>query len=212
MSRSDGIRTRAAIVKAAEIEFAEKGFDDASTRGICAAAGVNGALLNRYFGTKEALYKAVAARLFGELGQPLASLASGVKDAATWRAAVRYWIESFLYMTTTNDYPQSLCAKLFRHEVTHPSKFHEELRDEFGKPVYAALRDLFAMACADDEEIDLRTSSVWAQVAVYALADDTWQTAFRPRGISKAEWADKVADSICSDLFAVVKYKRNRAK
>ena len=58
--RSDGQETREALLAAAAEEFAEKGFDGASTRGICARAGANAALANRYFGTKEALYRLVA--------------------------------------------------------------------------------------------------------------------------------------------------------
>ena len=65
MERRDGQNTREAILVAATEEFAEKGYDGASLRGICVRAGVNIALANRYFGSKEALYKRVAQRLFG---------------------------------------------------------------------------------------------------------------------------------------------------
>ena len=68
--RTDGIETREAILAAAEIEFAEKGYELASVRTICKAAGANVALANRYFGSKAELYKIVAQRLFGDLGAP----------------------------------------------------------------------------------------------------------------------------------------------
>ena len=87
--RCDGVRTREAILVAAEEEFAEQGFAAASTRAICARAGANNALVNRYYGTKENLYRIVAKRLFGDLGAPLAKLDSGVDTEETWRAAVR---------------------------------------------------------------------------------------------------------------------------
>ena len=51
--RIDGQETREAILVAAEEEFAEKGFALASTREICRRAGVNAALANRYFVSKE---------------------------------------------------------------------------------------------------------------------------------------------------------------
>ena len=61
--RVDGIETREAILAAAEAEFSEKGFALASAREICRRARANSALMNRYFGSKEALYRLVAKRL-----------------------------------------------------------------------------------------------------------------------------------------------------
>ena len=75
--RCDGVETREAILAAAEQEFADKGFELASAREICRRARANSALMNRYFGSKEALYRLAAKRLFGDLGAPLATLADG---------------------------------------------------------------------------------------------------------------------------------------
>ncbi len=49
--------TRAAIIEAAEFVFTDKGFDQAGTREIAERAGVNVALINRYFGSKEGLFR-----------------------------------------------------------------------------------------------------------------------------------------------------------
>ena len=202
--RSDGQETREALLAAAAEEFAEKGFEGASTRGICARAGVNAALANRYFGTKEALYRLVAKRLFGDLGAPLASLAERVMDEASWRAAVRGWVDDFLFMTLPSAKPQKLCAGLFHHEATHPTKFHAEFKRDFGKPVYDGLRKLLAMKIGDEEQLELWTSSIWAQVSVYALADKAWHASFRPNGVAVRAWADKVRDHICDTVFTMM--------
>ena len=202
--RSDGQETREALLAAAAEEFAEKGFEGASTRGICARAGVNAALANRYFGTKESLYRLVAKRLFGDLGAPLASLAERVTDEASWRAAVREWVDDFLFMTLPSAKPQKLCAGLFHHEATHPTKFHAEFKRDFGKPVYDGLRKLLAMKVHDEELLELWTSSIWAQVSVYALADKAWHESFRPKGVAGRTWAEKVRDHICETVFAMV--------
>ena len=203
--RSDGQETREALLAAAAEEFAEKGFEGASTRGICARAGVNAALANRYFGTKEALYRLVAKRLFGDLGAPLASLAERVTDEASWRAAVREWVDDFLFMTLPSAKPQKLCAGLFHHEATHPTKFHAEFKRDFGKPVYDGLRKLLAMKIGDEEQLELWTSSIWAQVSVYALADKAWHASFRLKGVAVRAWAEKVRDHICDMVFAALK-------
>ena len=204
--RCDGVRTREAILVAAE-EFAERGFAAASTRAICARAGANNALVNRYYGTKENLYRIVAKRLFGDLGAPLANLDADVDSEEAWRAAVREWVEDMLFMTLPRAVPQRRCAALFRHEVTHPTKFHDEFKRDFGDPVAHALERLVAMATEDRQEISLWVSTIWAQVSVYALADPVWHVAFRPKGVSAEEWAARVRDHICEDVFARLRFK-----
>ena len=207
-SRVDGERTRGKILAAAEREFAEKGYELASVREISRRAGVNMALANRYFGSKEELYRVVARRLFGDLGAPMAALAEKVTDETSWRAAVREWVDDFLFMTLPTEPAQALCAALFRHEVTHPTKFHAEFLHDFGKPVYDALRNLLARVLADETQLELWTTSVWAQVSVYALADKIWHASFRPEGVGVRAWADEVRDHICTTLFASVKFPR----
>ena len=205
-SRIDGERTRGKILAAAEREFAEKGYELASVREISRRAGVNMALANRYFGSKEDLYRIVAKRLFGDLGAPMATLPEKAVDEVGWRAAIREWVDDFLFMTLPTEPAQALCAALFRHEVTRPTKFHAEFQRDFGKPVYDSLRNLLARAIEDETQLKLWTASVWAQVSVYALADTVWHASFRPDGAGMRDWAAQVRDHICANLFASVKF------
>ena len=55
--KRDAAATRNAILAAAKRSFTENGFDGAGVRDIAAAAGVTAALVNRYFGSKEALFE-----------------------------------------------------------------------------------------------------------------------------------------------------------
>ncbi len=54
--RRDAEATRAAILDAAKAQFARLGYDRAALRDIAAEAGVDVALIKRYFGGKEALF------------------------------------------------------------------------------------------------------------------------------------------------------------
>ena len=203
-TRVDGIETREAIISAAEEEFAEKGFELASAREICRRAGVNSALLSRYFGSKESLYRIVAKKLFGDLGAPLADLSDKVTDEASWRAAVREWVGDMLFMTMPTEKAQKLCAALFRHEVTRPTKFHNEFKEAFGRPVYEGLKKLLSSKMKDDVKLDLLTSSIWAQVSIYALADEKWHKSFRPKGVTLRKWSEIVCDHICESIFILL--------
>ncbi|MEU6390031.1 TetR family transcriptional regulator [Streptomyces sp. NPDC046939] len=55
---ADGPGTRELILGAAREEFAERGYEKASVRGIAKAAGVDSALVHHYFGTKEQVFAA----------------------------------------------------------------------------------------------------------------------------------------------------------
>ena len=208
--RIDGQKTREASLAAATEVFAEKGFEGTSTRDICARAGVNNALVNRYYGTKDNLYRIVAKSLFGDLGAPLAKLADGVDSQESWQNAIRTWIDDFLYMTLPQATAQKRCSILFREEITHPTRFIQEFRNDFGRPIFHALKRLFAMALADENEILLWTSSVWAQVSAYALADPIWHKDFRPKGMSNVEWAASIRDHICEQIFRAVSYREGK--
>lgn len=59
----DAERTRAAILQAAQEAFSTRGYAAAGVREITATAGVNPALVSRYFGSKEALFEAALADL-----------------------------------------------------------------------------------------------------------------------------------------------------
>jgi AcrR family transcriptional regulator len=57
-SGSDGPDARTRILEAARTEFAERGYDKTSVRGIARAAGVDAALVHHYFGTKDEVFAA----------------------------------------------------------------------------------------------------------------------------------------------------------
>lgn len=61
----DAALTRAAILDSARRAFVQNGYDGSGVREIAAGAGVTAMLVNRYFGSKEALFAEVVATLMG---------------------------------------------------------------------------------------------------------------------------------------------------
>jgi AcrR family transcriptional regulator len=62
--RRDAVATRAAIFEAATRRFACEGYQHAGVREIAADAGVDAAMVNRYFGSKERLFAEVVEHAF----------------------------------------------------------------------------------------------------------------------------------------------------
>ena len=70
-SKRNSDDTKKAIIQAARIIFTRHGYDAASTRDIAAKAGVNIALINRYFGSKEGLFDQAVMPAFAPDGSPM---------------------------------------------------------------------------------------------------------------------------------------------
>ena len=66
--KRDAAATREAILKAATLRFATQGYERAGAREIAADAGVTAALVNRYFGSKEALFAEVIKLALDKVG------------------------------------------------------------------------------------------------------------------------------------------------
>jgi len=68
MRKRDSQKSREDILKAAEIEFSEKGIYGTRIDEIAAKANINKRMIYEYFGSKEQLYKAVLLSVYGRLG------------------------------------------------------------------------------------------------------------------------------------------------
>jgi AcrR family transcriptional regulator len=74
--------TRDAILQSATLAFSRAGYDGVGLREIAKEAGVTAILVNRYFGSKEALFEAVVERLFAD-----GNLFSGGVEDLAYRVA-----------------------------------------------------------------------------------------------------------------------------
>jgi AcrR family transcriptional regulator len=75
--------TRERLVEAALHVFAQHGFEGATTREIARRAGVALAALPYHFETKQALWRAAADRIFGQLGETFAKRLEGLEGVET---------------------------------------------------------------------------------------------------------------------------------
>jgi AcrR family transcriptional regulator len=89
------LETRERLVGAALHVFAEHGFAGASTREIARRAGVALAALPYHFTTKEALWKAAADRIFGQLGESFVRRIEGLEGVDS-RTRLRLLLGDFV--------------------------------------------------------------------------------------------------------------------
>ncbi len=135
-SKSD--RTRARMLEAARALFAEQGYESATVREIAARAGVDAALVIRYFGSKEALFTRAA-----EIRLDLPDLAA-LNPAAVGEALVRRFLA--IWEDGAGGLPVILRSAASNEEAA------ALLRAVFGRQVMPALARLVgearAPACA----------------------------------------------------------------
>lgn len=108
----DKIDKKDHILDVAERVFSELGFDGASTRTISGEAGVNMAMLNYYFGSKEGLFLSVFNRKITSFQNLLQNIGSD-PNMSSWDKIERY-IEMYAQRVVSNNCFQ----KLLYHEIT----------------------------------------------------------------------------------------------
>jgi len=78
--RPGGTDTKAALLEAAREVFAESGYDGATVRAIATRAGVDAAMVNHWFGSKEGLFVKAVMQLPFEPTELINALADGPAD------------------------------------------------------------------------------------------------------------------------------------
>lgn len=205
--------TKEKILAAAERLFASRGLEGVTTREICREAGVNGALVNYHFGTKEKLYGACLRRMFETGGgEALASIDRTVVNARSWKIAVRVWVQSMSETMHDAKGRTAFTVGVFRHEIFRPSSMSAHIIEHYGRPVFDSLCRLLRMATQSEEEVHLWATSIWAQLSACALVDPVWQEPFRPAGVSREKWAVAFTEFVCGRIFRELKFKSIPAK
>ncbi|MEV6547482.1 TetR family transcriptional regulator [Streptomyces sp. NPDC051597] len=108
-----GPGARQRILEAARAEFAERGYDKTSVRGIAKAAGVDAALVHHYFGTKDEVFEAAVEMTLEPVQPAPAVVGDGSLDGVGERMA-RYFIEVW-----ENPATRAQLLAVFRSALTH---------------------------------------------------------------------------------------------
>ncbi|MFD4374138.1 TetR family transcriptional regulator [Streptomyces sp. NPDC058486] len=107
-----GPGARERILEAARTQFAERGYDKTSVRGIAKAAGVDPALVHHYFGTKDEVF-AAAIEVSFEPALVVPAILDGPRDAVGERLA-RFFIGVW-----ENPVTRAPLLAVIRSAVTH---------------------------------------------------------------------------------------------
>jgi TetR/AcrR family transcriptional regulator len=116
----DKIDKKDHILDVAERVFSELGYDGASTRTISGEAGVNMAMLNYYFGSKEGLFLAIFNRKINSFKELLQGLGND-ENLTTWQKIEKY-IDLYAERVVNNNCFQKMLyqelARIKRGELT----------------------------------------------------------------------------------------------
>jgi len=156
--RADTTGVRERILHAARREFAELGREGASVRVIGERAGVTAAMINYYFGGKDALYEAVVAEAQAGLRTRLLRALDGQGAATDQPGLVAGAYFDFLAEDRT-------LQRLFLREVQGGGDRARELGARFVRPLRALLAERFG----DDDVVVQAAISLFGAVAGYFL-------------------------------------------
>ena len=148
--------TREAIAEAARRQFAELGYDRTTLRGIAGEAGVDVALVARFYGSKDALFREVMA-LPAAVAEAMAGLADGPTESVGRRLA------EVIVGMLENPRSRSIVIGRIRSASSHPEAaalVRETVTRDIGRLV----------AAVTDDEPETRAVLVGSQIVGLALA------------------------------------------
>jgi AcrR family transcriptional regulator len=165
--RRDAAATRSAIFEAATRRFAYQGYEHAGVREIAADAGVNAAMVNRYFGSKEGLFTEVVERALD-----IRYLVDGDRATLAERLARR-----MVYGREDTADESSIPLLLMLHSATEP-RAAELIRTSLDRNVLRPLAE-----CLEGPDAEVRAAMVVAQCTGFAILNQM----LRPRAIVEAQ-------------------------
>ena len=203
---------RGDILAAARELFAEKGYRDATVREIARRAGANGAAVNYYFRSQDALYEAVFDEAFETFGRPLADLVGTVRDQATWRAALEKWFDFMLGLFLLDGTWQSFVRRLVAQERSAPTEFCRRIYDGVFVPVVDVFRTLLRMALPDEpaEAFQAQFATMLGMCTCFIHRDPPWDGIELCPAVPREEWVRMLRDEIVATVTARCSFRTSR--
>jgi TetR/AcrR family transcriptional regulator len=140
--------SRAAILQAAIVEFANEGVAGARTDAIARAAKVNKALLYYYFEDKEALYGAVLDHVFGGLSESIHEALS--RDLPPSQKILAYAGAHFDYIASNPLYPRIVQAEMMRAGRGRTAQF-ERIVNQYFRPIFTHIAETLRLGMGSRE-------------------------------------------------------------
>ncbi len=159
--RPSGGSTREEILEAARHEFATKGYDRTSLRGIARVAGVDPALVHHYFEGKSGLFEEVVGVPAG-IDQLIASAVTGPREEAGERI-----VRTFLSVWDSPEGRVRFQA-LVRSATSHADAAHL-LRDFVSRTVIARIATTLAEGEGGEPPSELAIAAAGAQLVGMAM-------------------------------------------
>ncbi|HMM39207.1 MAG TPA: CerR family C-terminal domain-containing protein [Desulfovibrio sp.] len=218
MSRDSASReqTKENLLRAAIRVFGDKGFQAATVREICQAAGANVAAVNYHFGGKEALYAAVLELMFASskhCGRDLPCPSPGAPAEERLRHLIRRSVLEIYGDLEGED--QAHCqalSSLFLMEMAHPSPDLDGVIARHVRPdtdeLFSILSELLDRA-PDDDLVKDAGACVMGQILFYTVA---WPIVERLRPDERPEMPplDRLAEVITRfSLAGIAGFKKN---
>ncbi len=206
--------TRAKLLDAAGVIFAEQGFEAATVREICARAGANVAAVNYYFKDKLGLYTEVFRQSVCAAENEAMRRALG--EVKTPEEALRQFVGAMLRRMSSAS-RTSWNVRIMAHEMARPTAALPNVIDEVMRPNYRALREIIGAILGlgpDDDTTRLCAHSLIGQVVHYAIARPVIQSLWPDLKMTEErlqQIADHISDFTLCSLRALAEQKKQKA-
>jgi AcrR family transcriptional regulator len=172
--RDRGAETRAQLIEAALDIFGTRGFEGASTREIAKQAGANLAAIVYHFGSKEALYLAVAEHVVTRINERMAPMFDEAVAMPDDPAAARAMLLEMAAMhveVLLDNHDAERWSRFLVRENMQPTAAFEVAFKVFGQSL-STLNRVMSTALShtvDEEEIAIRCFAFIGQVMVFRV-------------------------------------------